>query len=101
MLAIVVLLIRLLDLGMRAFFARAIANVTQHGDTDIFPFPIENHIFFDQREDVLEILDGIDTDIREALARYSPSNYSVLAPVSYTGFRWALRRSIRFGMSIS
>ena len=31
--------------GMRKFFDMAIRNITKHGDTDILPFPIENHIF--------------------------------------------------------
>lgn len=33
---------------MDIYFQRAISNVIHHGDTDIFPFPIENHLFFDK-----------------------------------------------------
>jgi hypothetical protein len=75
--------------GMKVFFERAIANVTQHGDTDIFPFPIENHIFFDQGEETVRLLEEIHADFKNSLAKFPPSNSSALAPVSYTGFRWA------------
>ncbi len=70
-------------------FRRAIANVTRHGDTDIFPFPIENHVFFDQIEATISALGEIHRDFRSNLTEYPPSNISALAPVSYTGFRWA------------
>src|SRR5947209_8349558 len=74
---------------MRVFFQRAIANITKHGDTDIFPFPIENHVFFDKKEDVVSLLLDIDSHFSERLAQLPPSNYSALAAVGYTGFRWA------------
>jgi hypothetical protein len=45
---------------MRKFFERAIYNITTHGDTDIFPLPIENHILFDKAKDVVELLLEID-----------------------------------------
>ncbi len=74
---------------MKEFFERAVINITKHGDTDIFPFPIENHIFFDKAQDVVELLVDINNNFPERLSRYPPSNHSALAPVSYTGFRWA------------
>lgn len=34
---------------MEARFLRAaLDNITRHGDTDVFPFPIESHVFFDK-----------------------------------------------------
>jgi hypothetical protein len=74
---------------MKEFFERAISNITTHGDTDIFPFPIENHIFFDKRDDIISLLSDIDANFADRLAQFPPSNCSALAPVSYTGFRWA------------
>lgn len=76
---------------MRDFFARALDNVISHGDTDVFPYPFENLVFYDQREDVLSLLESIhgDADFEERLAHFPPSNESLLAPIGYTGFRWA------------
>ncbi|MBW7962482.1 RNA-directed DNA polymerase [Bradyrhizobium sp. BR 10261] len=74
---------------MDKFFERAISNVIRHGDTDIFPFPIENHIFFDKRAQCLDLLREIHKDFDGNLNRYPPAHDAALAPVNYTGFRWA------------
>ena len=74
---------------MKEYFERAVKNVTLHGDTDIFPFPIENLIFFDKRGEVVDLLLNIDDNFSSTLTGYPPSNYSALTPVGYTGFRWA------------
>jgi Reverse transcriptase (RNA-dependent DNA polymerase) len=74
---------------MEKYFRQAIANVTIHGDTDIFPFPIENHIFHDSVEDTVKLLEQLHGDFQKWLAGNPPSNEGALAPVSYTGFRWA------------
>ncbi len=68
---------------------KAIENVIKHGDTDIFPFPFENRIIFDEKEKVADLINEYDNNFDEYLARYSPLNISSLTPVSYTGFRWA------------
>jgi hypothetical protein len=74
---------------MKQFFEHAISNITTHGDTDIFPFPIENHVFFDKTKDVVDLLLDIDQNFANRLAQFPPSNNSALAPISYEGFRWA------------
>lgn len=74
---------------MKRFFERAIANITTYGDTDIFPFPVENLVLFDKRVDTVDLLLDIDNNFHDRLAETPPSNYSALTPVSYTGFRWA------------
>jgi hypothetical protein len=74
---------------MKQFFERAVANITTYGDTDIFPFPIENLVFYDKTADAIDLLLDIDNNFRSRLAETPPSNYSALTPVSYTGFRWA------------
>jgi hypothetical protein len=74
---------------MRAYFEQAVANITAHGDTDIFPFPIENHLLFDKPSEVVDLLMDMDNNFNDRLARTPPSNFSALTPVSYTGFRWA------------
>jgi hypothetical protein len=74
---------------MKQFFERALDNVIRHGDTDIFPFPFENFVFFDKRPQIIELLLDIHAHFRERLAAYPPANEGALAPISYTGFRWA------------
>lgn len=74
---------------MRVHFERAISNIIRHGDTDIFPYPIENLIFFDKKNDAVDLLLSIDKQFSEHLRKFPPTNHNALAPVSYTGFRWA------------
>ncbi|MBU6404110.1 MAG: RNA-directed DNA polymerase, partial [Proteobacteria bacterium] len=70
-------------------FRLAIKNVAHFGDTDIFPFPIENRIFEDKPDLIQEQLKAVHEEFDEHLNRYAPVNQSALAPVGYTGFRWA------------
>ncbi|GHD62013.1 reverse transcriptase [Thalassobaculum fulvum] len=74
---------------MEKFFKRAISNVTAHGDTDIFPFPFENHVFFDKPDETISLLRDIHTRFDSWMANSPPSYDGALAPVNYTGFRWA------------
>ena len=88
---------------MREAFTRAIRNVARFGDTDIFPFPIERHVFHDNEHIVLELLLRIHAEfyaqkdpsnkdnilIDSYLDAYPPVNASALAQVGYAGFRWA------------
>jgi hypothetical protein len=72
------------------FAARlAVRNVTRHGDTDIFPFPFENHAFFDKVDSLVSLVIEYDEAFDEYLNRFPPQNVSSLTPVSYSGFRWA------------
>lgn len=74
---------------MREHFLLALRNVTEHGDTDIFPYPVENRVFHDEQDGVLGLLEDYHANFQDYLVRYPPSHISSLAPVSYTGFRWA------------
>src|ERR1700759_141234 len=67
----------------------AVQNIVKHGDTDIFPFPFENHAFFDNRAEIVDLVVEYDEHFEEYLARFSPQHVSSLTPVTYTGFRWA------------
>ncbi|NPC70533.1 RNA-directed DNA polymerase [Corallococcus exiguus] len=67
----------------------ALDNITKHGDTDIFPFPLENHIFYDRQAESLELLKNIHTNFETALTSAPPVNQGMLTSVGYTGFRWA------------
>jgi len=69
-------------------FRRALKNISDHGDTDVFPFPIENIIFYDQEEDVISLLCKMNNDFEKWINTQPPFNESQLAPVGYSGFRW-------------
>lgn len=74
---------------MREYFQLALRNVTEHGDTGIFPYPIENRLFHDEQDGVLDLLEEYHANFEDYLVRYPPAHISSLAPISYTGFRWA------------
>lgn len=72
---------------MKDSFSKAVANITKHGDTDVFPLPIDNIILFDNHKDTVAILIDFNTHFDARLASHPPSHYSSLVPVGYTGFR--------------
>ncbi len=74
---------------MREHFETAIDNIGSFGDTDIFPFPVENFVLRDCKSAVLDLLDKIHRDFDRQLATYPPNNADTLASVGHTGFRWA------------
>jgi len=76
-------------MSMERHFQDAIDNITRLGDTDVLPFPIENQIFFDKRNESVQLLKDIHADLRAALQATPPVNENMLTSVGYTGFRWA------------
>lgn len=72
-----------------ASFTRAVNNIARWGDTDVFPFPFENHVFFDEPEKVVAALKTINDSAPNSISDASVERHSTLAPVGYTGFRWA------------
>ena len=74
---------------MRDHIELAINNIVKHGDTDIFPFCFENHMFFDDNSETIELLLQYHENFQIYLSRYPPRHVSALAPVGYNGFRWA------------
>jgi hypothetical protein len=71
------------------FHSLAIKNISMYGDTDIFPYPIENALFFDMPDQVKAILDDMDNNFDKWLATYPVETIKTCVPVGYTGFRWA------------
>lgn len=71
------------------FYNLAIKNISTHGDTDIFPYPIENALFFDMPDKVKNLLDDIDKNFDKWLSKYPIDTIKTCIPVGYTGFRWA------------
>lgn len=65
----------------------AIKNVASHGDTDIFPFPLENHLFHDKPDEVCTVLQELDKDFGGAMTRMPVLTAKELAAVGYSGFR--------------
>ncbi|WGU93374.1 RNA-directed DNA polymerase [Paenibacillus dendritiformis] len=77
------------DHEIKKFFEFAVENIIKFGDTDIFPYPIENHIFYDLKNETVELLLKIFKEFDDFVIKNSPLNESMLAPAGYTGFRWA------------
>ncbi|MGB4057255.1 MAG: RNA-directed DNA polymerase [Alphaproteobacteria bacterium] len=73
---------------MEKHFQRALINIAKHGDTDVFPYPLENSFFFDNQNDVIKLLKEIHKNFDAVLDTDPPFNESYLSPVGYTGFRW-------------
>lgn len=74
---------------MEIYYRQALKNIVRFGDTDIFPFPIENHVLHDKPDEAVAILTALDADVPRSLAEKPPANVGALAAVGYTGFRWA------------
>lgn len=71
------------------FFNLAIKNISMHGDTDIFPYPIENALFYDMPDKVRDLIRDIDTNFDAWLSQYPVESIKTCIPVAYTGFRLA------------
>jgi hypothetical protein len=67
----------------------AVRNVSRHGDTDVFPFPIENHWFHDSEQAVTELLMQLDANFDDWLRAYPINFATCLSSVGYHGFRAA------------
>lgn len=67
----------------------AVRNVATHGDTDVFPFPLENHWFHDHEQEVLDILLELDKNFDNWTASYPIHYVRNLSAVGYSGFRGA------------
>jgi hypothetical protein len=67
----------------------AVDNVAEHGDTDVFPFPLENHWFHDNSSAVIALLEELDRDFDRWLSEYPIVSAKLLTGVGYVGFRAA------------
>jgi hypothetical protein len=74
---------------MKQSISAAIRNIAAFGDTDIFPFSFEQHVFHDRPELLQQALEDLHKDFKSQLERYPPENINTLSPIGYTGFRWA------------
>jgi hypothetical protein len=67
----------------------ALRNIASFGDTDIFPFPLETHVFFDRLDDCRGLLQKLHENFNDFISSYPPATIVSLTQVGYTGFRWA------------
>lgn len=74
---------------MRSSFELALSNITKFGDTDVFPFPIENHVFFDLPEKTVDLLETIHAGFEHYLVDNPVAQERSLSAVGYFGFRRA------------
>ena len=65
----------------------AVRNVAHWGDTDVLPYPLENHWFHDAEDPVTNLLLDLDERFEEWLAEYPLDFDRVLSAVGYLGFR--------------
>lgn len=73
---------------MREAFSAAIAHIGSHGDTDVFPFPVENHVFRDRPGESRSVLELTHRDFDARISTEAPLAQSAMSPIGYTGFRW-------------
>ncbi len=66
----------------------SLRNIATHGDTDIFPFPFETHVFYDCLDLCKSLLSEIHKDFDKFISLHPPSTIVTLTQVGYTGFRW-------------
>lgn len=72
----------------RQYLIKSVENIIAHGDTDIFPFPIENLLFKDFKNEVLNLLEKVHGDFYEYLNNYPVLHEKALQAVGYHGFRY-------------
>lgn len=65
----------------------AVQNVAFWGDTDVLPFPLENHWFHDDEDSAVGILADLDDNFEFWLNSYPVVYYRGLTNVGYVGYR--------------
>lgn len=65
----------------------AVRNISTHGDTDVFPYPLENHWLHDEEDAVVELLKEIDSKFSDRAAGYPVTFDRRLSGVGFNGFR--------------
>ena len=78
-----------MPLVSKKVFEEALQNIAEWGDTDIFPFPVDNHFMFDCGAELATLLETLVDDQAQAFAEVDLRYHSTLSPVGYMGFRWA------------
>jgi hypothetical protein len=66
----------------------AIKNIASHGDTDIFPYPTENHLLHDKPKEVTNVLMDLDKNFKDLIISIPVLTSKNLSAVGYNGFRY-------------
>ncbi|MFQ1783312.1 RNA-directed DNA polymerase [Aeromonas veronii] len=72
----------------REFLKKSVENIINHGDTDIFPFPVENLLFFDKKTEFIDILENVHKNFESYIVDYPVLHERSLQAVGYYGFRY-------------
>ena len=65
----------------------AVRNIASWGDTDVLPFPLENHWFHDEEDKVVNLLCRLNNKYHDWIFQYPPTFERCLSNVGYTGYR--------------
>ena len=65
----------------------AVRNIAHWGDTDVLPFPLENHWFYDAEDQVVKLLAGLDRSFDQWLTVYPVKFERCLSNVGHIGYR--------------
>lgn len=68
---------------------RAVQNVIDYGDTDVFPYPFENPLIRRDSDKFSELIFDISNNFETYFRSMPPQFESTLVPVGYQGYRWA------------
>ncbi len=55
--------VRIKNKKITACFKRALLNISNYGDTDIFPYPVESKIFVHNEGEIINLLSKINGDV--------------------------------------
>ncbi|MGN5109823.1 RNA-directed DNA polymerase [Aeromonas hydrophila] len=72
----------------REYLKKSVENIINHGDTDIFPFPVENLLFFDRKTEFIDILENVHKNFENYIVDYPVLHERSLQAVGYYGFRY-------------
>ncbi|TLX47220.1 RNA-directed DNA polymerase [Pseudoalteromonas phenolica] len=72
----------------RQYLKKSVENIIAHGDTDIFPFPIENLLFNDKQTETIDLLEKVHSSFEDYLSEYPVLHEKALQAVGYHGFRY-------------
>ena len=67
---------------------RSLTNIIGHGDTDVFPFPLEKNLFEEKRTECTALLCSWSKDFIESMSNNPPCMVDTLCQVGYSGFRY-------------
>jgi hypothetical protein len=80
---------------------RAVDNIANWGDTDIFPLPVENHVFHDVPEKVTDLLSAVASNFDAEVTKFPvdrATRHSLLLGIQDSDGQ---PRSNRYGTHIS